>query len=351
MATAISQPRVNAADVDALLARGLRNRWYALCPSRFVAADKPLGIERAGERLVLWRDRTGALHVQDDRCPHRGAALSLARHRGDRLECVYHSVEVLGDGTVAAVPGMRDCPLVGQRLVRTYPAIEHRDAIFAYFGDALHPEPPPFRPPRPLDGDEWTSFLAYAEWNCPYGRVIDNLLDPMHAAFLHVGTHSMAKGRKTSRMRIVDRPNGFRFEKEDQSNIDFDWVEYFDDGGQFHFSLEIPYPATGSPGGNFWIVVYCTPISAGATAFFAWRARRLTGWQRDVWRFLYKDRLEERHYFPMIQDAEVLESIRDDAGDFENLYQHDVALARVRRQRRQEAEAQLASLRTAGGQV
>ena len=336
--------QVTSEQTDALLARGLRRRWYALCPSRFVTADKPLGIQRAGEQLVLWRDADGKICVQDDRCPHRGAALSSAHHRGDRLVCAYHHLEILNDGTVDAVPGMPDCPLVGEKLVRTFPAVEFRDAIFAYFGDPVKPEPPPFLPPEQLQQDSWTAFLAYAEWACPYSRVVDNLLDPMHAAFLHTGTQTMAKGKRQARMGLRETAHGFHFEKQDQKNVDFDAVEFFDDGGQFHFSLEIPYPETGSPGGNFWITCYCTPIDDHHTAFFAWRSRKLNGWRSDVWRFLYKNRWEERHYFPMTQDRELLEAIRDDAELFENLYQHDVALARVRRQWRQQAENQLAEL-------
>ena len=295
---------------------------------------------------MLWRDAEGKVCVQDDRCPQRGAALSVGHHRGDRLVCAYHHIEILNAGTVAAVPGMPDCPLVGEKLVRTFPSIEFRNAVFAYFGDTAQPDPPPFLPPEQLRLEAWTAFLAYAEWECPYRRVVDNLLDPMHATFLHTGTETMAKGKRQGRMRFRDTAHGFHFERDNQKNVDFDAVEFFDDGGQFHFSLEIPYPATGSPGGNFWIICYCTPIDDTSTAFFAWRSRKLDGWQRDVWRFLYKNRWEKRHYFPMIQDRDLLEAIRDDAETFENLYQHDTALVRVRRQWREQAQHQLAERAT-----
>ena len=44
----------------------------------------------------------------------------------------------------------------------------------------------------------------------------------------------------------------------------------------------------------------------------------------------------------MTQDRKLLEALRDDAETYENLYQHDIALTRVRRQWRKQAEAQLA---------
>ena len=80
---------ITSKDVNTLLARGLHNKWYAICPSRFVT-DRPVGLQRVGEQLVLWRERNGTLHVQEDHCPHRGAPLSLARHLGDPLACLYH---------------------------------------------------------------------------------------------------------------------------------------------------------------------------------------------------------------------------------------------------------------------
>ena len=43
------------------------------------------------------------------------------------------------------------------------------------------------------------------------------------------------------------------FEKQGQRNVNFDWTEFCDTGAHW-LRLEIPYPATGGPGGNFHIV-------------------------------------------------------------------------------------------------
>ena len=78
-------------------------------------------------------------------------------------------------------------------------------------------------------------------------------------------------------------------------------------------------------------------------AVFFWRYRKVTGWQRDTWRFLYKTRLEARHWHVLEQDRLMLEAMADDADQAENLYQHDLGVVRLRRLYRSLAEEQAAS--------
>ena len=83
--------------------------------------------------------------------------------------------------------------------------------------------------------------------------------------------------------------------------------------------------------GSFSIVGSFTPISNGMSAVFFWRSRKLTGWQRDTWRFLYRNRLEARHWHVLEQDRVMLEDMEPDANQHEHLYQHDIGLVRLRR--------------------
>jgi hypothetical protein len=79
------------------------------------------------------------------------------------------------------------------------------------------------------------------------------------------------------------------------------------------------------------------------TATFFWRVRKLpAGWERDTWRFLYKNRLEARHWHVLEQDRVMLEEMEPDANQHENLYQHDLGIVRLRRHMRNLAVAQLA---------
>jgi phenylpropionate dioxygenase-like ring-hydroxylating dioxygenase large terminal subunit len=334
-------------EVQVYLRTGLRNRWWPILPSRFLeSGGSPLGLTRLGEPLVLWRDSGGAVHVQTDRCPHRAVPLSRGINEGDRLRCRYHGVEVGPTGKVLKVPGQPGCPLEGKQAVKTYPSREIAGAIFVWFGDALHEEAPEFEPPEQLVASEYSHFLCYADWEMAWRYCYDNLMDPMHGTFLHANSHSMYQGDTSARFVTRETPNGFFFEKEGQRDVNFDWSELVDHGA-LYVRLEIPYPPSGGPGGNFGIVGFATPVDENRMAAFFWRIRKVSGWQRDVWRFLYRTNLEPRHWVVLEQDREILSGVRPGLERYEMLYQHDAGVIRMRRHLAQQARKQLADLQTA----
>jgi len=79
-------------DTDALMDQeaarvlntGLRDLWYPVAPS-WQVGNAPIGVTRLTERIVLWRDASGNVNALEDRCPHRGARLSLGWNLGDRV--------------------------------------------------------------------------------------------------------------------------------------------------------------------------------------------------------------------------------------------------------------------------
>lgn len=331
--------------IEALLDRGLRNMWYPVLPS-WALQDSPVGITRLCDDIVLWRDRDGAVHALEDRCPHRGARLSLGWNLGDRVACSYHGVEVGIDGVVRDVPAVKSCRMVGERRVRPYPAREIKGAVFLYFGDALHPAAVPFTPPFELTDEAYDALLCAATWRCNYRYAIDNVMDPMHGAYLHATSHSMAQGDKSAEMQVRKTQTGLIFEKTTQREVNFDWVE-FGDAGAIWLRLSIPYGKGAGPGGSFGIVGFATPIDERRTQVFFWRTRKVSGWQRDVWRFMYKNRLEGLHWAVLEQDRVLLENMAPDARRREYLYQHDVGLARVRRVLEAKAREQVEALAAA----
>jgi len=337
----MADAKPDRAEVEALLDLGLRNLWYPVVPS-YQVGTAPVGVTRLGERIVLWRDGAGEVHAMEDRCPHRGARLSLGWNLGDRIACWYHGVEVTGEGRVARVPAVGACPLEGQSCVATYPVREVQGAVFLWFGDGSGAEPRPLDLPEELTSDAYSSFLCTAQWRCNYRYAIDNVMDPMHGAYLHAASHSMAEGDKTAVMRVKRTPTGIMFEKAGQRDVNFDWVEWGESGAQW-MRLAIPYRKDAGPGGNFTIIGFVAPVDGDHCRVFFWRVRKVEGWQRDVWRFLYRTRLEALHWEVLEQDRIVLDEMAAEARAREFLYQHDTGLAHVRRMLQAEAERQVAA--------
>jgi len=328
--------------VNDRLNKGLLNTWHPVLPSWGVHSD-PIGITRLSENIVLWRDNDGQVHALEDRCPHRGARLSLGWNLGDRMACWYHGIEINGDGVVVNVPAVEKSPMDGKKTTKNYPVKEVEGAIFLYFGDGSNAEPCELNLPDELVGDEFSNFLCTAMWKCNYRYAIDNVMDPMHGAYLHATSHSMAFGDKEAEMQIVKTDDGLVFEKVGQRDVNFDWVEIGDTGALW-MRLSIPYRKNAGPGGSFYIVGFATPVDEHHTQVFFWRTRKVEGWQKDVWRFMYRNRLEQLHWDVLEQDRVVLQDMSDDARDHELLYDHDMGLARVRRILRQKAEGQLKGL-------
>lgn len=307
---------------------GLRNLWYPVTPS-YAVRDTPLGITRLSENIVLWRDRAGVVRAVEDRCPHRGARLSLGWNLGERIACWYHGVEVDGEGRVADVPALESSQLVGRKCLRSYPAVEYGGAVFLWFGSMEHGQPRPFALPEEMTNDEYSGFLCMQNWKCNYRYAIDNVMDLMHGTYLHSNSHSMAEGDKKAEMVIRHTDCGLVFEKVGQRGVNFDWVE-FGHTSSLWIRLSVPYrPQYG--GGEFFIVGFVTPVDDGNCQVYFWRIRKSQGFERHVWRFLYRNRLEGLHWDVLEQDRVVIESLARHARSQENLYSHDLGLVRVRR--------------------
>jgi phenylpropionate dioxygenase-like ring-hydroxylating dioxygenase large terminal subunit len=287
------------------------------------------------------------VHALEDRCPHRGARLSLGWNLGNRVACWYHGVEVEGSGKVCKVPASANCTMQGRKMVKSYPVQERAGAIFLWFGIDPDAEPAPLQLPEDLVSEDYSQFLCVSNWKVNYRYAIDNVMDPMHGAYLHATSHSMAEGDKSAEMRVRNTETGLIFEKTNQRGVNFDWVELGDTGALW-LRLSIPYQKRYGPGGPFGIVGFATPIDEKHTQVYFWRTRKVQGWQRNVWRFLYRNRLEGLHWAVLEQDQFVLESLPDDARKRESLYEHDVGLVRVRRllEKRATEQAQALALAT-----
>ncbi|WP_372657139.1 Rieske 2Fe-2S domain-containing protein [Hydrogenophaga sp.] len=187
-----------------------RQLWHPVVASLQVR-DAPLACTLLGEPLVLWREprhegEAGRVHAWADRCPHRGAQLSLGRvllHvRGARLECPYHGWQLAGDEAAA-----QDAPVSVGRCVHVpadpafVPPVGHSATVFEaqerYGLVWVRLSPPGPELPGPLNEVplfEQGSDRAWRQVLCgPYGlqtsapRLVENFLDLSHFGFVHEG--------------------------------------------------------------------------------------------------------------------------------------------------------------------
>ena len=326
--------------VDDLLETVLMDLWYLVARTSDVS-DRPVFLRRLSRNLVLWRDQQGRLQVLEDYCPHRGAPLSMGEVINGEISCPYHGIRLNGSGEVTAVPPTHDCPMVGKTKVKVYSHREFAGAIWVYFTEERDAVPPEPVFPEEVSSPDWTGFLFMAEWNCNWQITLDNRVDPIHGSFLHGGTFTLSDGRKDAELQIRPTKHGFETSRDNQKGVNIDWhaVE-FHPGNILWVRTEIPYPnAVG--GGFFRINGHPTPIDHDRTLVWFYRSRSLTGWKRDMWRFLYRNRLEAHAFDVVEQDRKLLERIPLAARQREDLIRTDIALTRMRRMLRQEAERQL----------
>jgi hypothetical protein len=69
--------------------------------------------------------------------------------------------------------------------------------------------------------------------------------------------------------------------------------------------------------------------------------REVQGLERESWRFLYRARIEEKHWNVLEQDRVLLEGMPDGARDREMLYQHDLGVSRLRQMLARAAKSQV----------
>ena len=344
--------RLSARDrVESRVNAGLLGQWYVVAKSVEVGRGRPHDVRALGRDLVLWRGADGAIHCLEDRCPHRGAPLSRGEVLDGRIACRYHGVTLDGTGIVVCVPAMQNCPLEGQHGAQSYAVREANDGVFVYFPSAENPEPQPLDLPHELIDGEHAAFLCTAPWGCNYRYALDNLVDPMHGPYLHAGTFTLGHGSLQDLVKIGKQQEGFSVSRVNQHGENFDWMETIVTSGLMYCRVEIPYPKAAGPGGPMYVITFVTPVDERNCRIFFWRTRKVSGVERELWRFLFRARLEERHWQVLEQDRLMLAAMPDDARTRESLYQHDTGVTRLRRILAQKAKAQIEAEDRASGRA
>ncbi|HEY7244021.1 MAG TPA: aromatic ring-hydroxylating dioxygenase subunit alpha [Xanthobacteraceae bacterium] len=337
-----SEPAPSGRRVGAL-ALGLPRHWYPILQSSDVAS-RPVRIKRFGEWLAVWRGEDGQPNVVQDRCPHRGASLSQGTIRGSTLSCAYHGWTFDRSGSCVEIPfadGQDDKRAATMRraALKSFPAKDRAGYIWAFYGAAADVTPLSIAPYE-LEDPRWSLFQQQYVWNTSWLNILDNILDPVHALFVHFGVATQLRRAQLSQLKIEDFDGGFRLSK----------------GGMLEGKMTEETPAElrlpsvfrldladGSPRGLMRVLMIPTPIDESSTYLVYIQGRRVTGLARLRWRVQWWTKYRAAQNTIKAQDLAILEGLGpiETARAQENLTHSDAGVVHLRRRLNQAfAEAQ-----------
>jgi phenylpropionate dioxygenase-like ring-hydroxylating dioxygenase large terminal subunit len=268
-------------------------QWYAILESNEIKKGKIIGLTRMGEKMVAWRNGKSELAVMTDKCPHRGAALSLGKLNLDCLQCPFHGFEYDTNGVCTLIPANGKTTEPPKALhVTSYPVREEHGFVYIWWGKPQDEYPPvPWFESIP---DSMVYATLKDHWANHYSRAIENQLDVVHLPFIHYNT--IGRGNRT----LVNGPIAVHEKQWPEDNLINLWVLNERDEGQKPKKLsELPkqdrHPFLQFRYGNLWqnwisdnirIVVAFAPIDNENTLMYLRYyhtvrvpiLRQITGW-------------------------------------------------------------------------
>lgn len=161
--------------------QALRHCWFPVMRERDLR-KQPIAVRLLGVPLVVFRGSDDIPAALEDRCPHRHVPLSLGKVERGVLRCAYHGWTFDAQGACTDVPSLPRHRRVPKACVRRYRVEAKHDTIWATLSD----QPYDAHPPGWRDGDQDASLHA-VDMACDYVRILENLVDNAHAAFVHRG--------------------------------------------------------------------------------------------------------------------------------------------------------------------
>jgi phenylpropionate dioxygenase-like ring-hydroxylating dioxygenase large terminal subunit len=165
-----------------------RMLWHPVALSSQVV-DQPIALTLLDQAVALWRDAQGAVHAWADKCPHRGAKLSLGKVSADMqqrstLECAYHGWQFDGAGQCTRVPALPSFTPPPSHCAQPFAAQEAYGLVWVRL-DAAHTSLPAFA----ADADAQLRKVHCGPYDVATSapRVVENFLDMAHFGFVHEG--------------------------------------------------------------------------------------------------------------------------------------------------------------------
>jgi phthalate 4,5-dioxygenase oxygenase subunit len=172
---------------DAPMGRLMRDHYWvpAAMSSQVVEDGVPLRVRLLGQDVVAFRATDGRVGFLDERCPHRGTSLALARNEECGLRCIFHGWKIDVSGKVVDVPTHSPNPeaFAAKVPVGHYPTHEGGGIIWVWLG---RQEAPPF-PELPFTVlPENQVWMTVTKCYCNWLQGVEATIDSAHVGTLHM---------------------------------------------------------------------------------------------------------------------------------------------------------------------
>jgi 5,5'-dehydrodivanillate O-demethylase oxygenase subunit len=169
----------------------LRRYWHPIAVVTDLEHRSTQRVRLFGEDLVIFKDRSGALGLIAEACPHRRASLAYGIPTANGIRCPYHGWEFDAAGRCTEQPNepaestlrQAEARLFEDRIATAaYPVREFAGLLFAYMG----PLPAPVL--TRLDGlvaQPAIRLIGKAVIPCNWLHIMENTADPIHSEWLH----------------------------------------------------------------------------------------------------------------------------------------------------------------------
>ncbi len=282
----------------------LRHYWHPVAHSREVA-DRPLAVKLLDQPLVLWR-AGGQVAAFYDLCVHRGTPLSLGWIDDDQLVCPYHGWCYAGDGTCTRIPALLPGRAIPRKARAVAYHVQERYGLVWVCLDEPRADIPAFPPEVDDPSYRWEAYSSDGVWQANVARMVENLADYSHFAWVHPGTLGDREHPECQDVTIEPIDGGFQYEIVQPVNRllqESPTIQRFQVILPFMIVIQRFQP--GGPERQTNVYVF-TPISPKQTRFF-----RLSG--RNYRDRLPDEELNRRHQLTFEQDRVIVEAQRPEA--------------------------------------
>jgi len=194
-----------------------QKHWVpALRAGRLEKDGAPIHVRLFGKDYVAFRATDGRVGLFDEKCPHRGVSLTLARNEDCSLRCIFHGMKFHVSGQVVDAPTQTLKPeaFIKTMRLKHYPVQEAGGLIWVWLGGGA--TPPPLPELEFMDLPDEHLNVRLQEINCNWMQGIEATIDSSHVGILHknwvgnLGELNLTADNTAPRYDVIITPYGLK---------------------------------------------------------------------------------------------------------------------------------------------